>query len=218
MLRDEQQVSRHIEKTERLQLFISPHQYRSRLWSNKRCCGIIFQIGWCEEITTRMREVLSFIEVYDGFILLGLAFLVLVLLVYSGILSRRLARINSRREIKIEEGRLEDILDHLSEQAKVVAAMQARVDELNIKHREQSSNLSSCIQRIGIVRFNAFEDVGGEQSFAMALLDADNNGVVISSLYGRHDSRLYAKSVTGGRGERALSEEEQSAINKALSA
>jgi hypothetical protein len=73
-----------------------------------------------------------------------------------------------------------------------------------------------CLKKVGIVRYNAFDDVGGEQSFAVALLDSDANGVVISGLYGRQDSRVYAKAIYKGQGERPLSDEEQQALGKAL--
>ena len=72
------------------------------------------------------------------------------------------------------------------------------------------------MQKIGVVRFNAFDDVGGEQSFALAILDSNKTGVVVSSLYGRQDARLYAKAIVDGQGDRQLSDEERSALDQAL--
>ena len=57
-----------------------------------------------------------------------------------------------------------------------------------------------ALQRIGLVRFNPFEDTGGNQSFALALLDAHGNGLVVSSLHSRTGTRVYGKAITGGRG------------------
>lgn len=72
------------------------------------------------------------------------------------------------------------------------------------------------IQRIGIVRFNPFSDTGGAQSFTMALLDGNNNGVVMTSLYARNGNRWYVKEVRLGKGKgMVLSEEEEVAIKKA---
>ena len=73
------------------------------------------------------------------------------------------------------------------------------------------------MQNIGIVKFNAFEDAGGEQSFALAVMDEKKDGIIITSLHGRQDTRLYAKRIIGGQGERTLSDEEQKAIQTALS-
>lgn len=70
-----------------------------------------------------------------------------------------------------------------------------------------------CLQKVNVVRFDAFEDVGGEQSFAVALLDARGDGVVLSSIYTRQDVRMYAKSVTGGQASHKLSKEEQRALD-----
>lgn len=72
------------------------------------------------------------------------------------------------------------------------------------------------IQRIGIVRFNPFSDTGGAQSFTMALLDGNDNGVVMTSLYARNGNRWYVKEVRAGKGKGiVLSEEEEVAIKKA---
>lgn len=71
------------------------------------------------------------------------------------------------------------------------------------------------IQGVGVVRFNAFADTGSDLSFAIALLDAHHNGVVLSSLYARSESRIYAKPVQNGKSTYALSDEEKEAIVKA---
>jgi hypothetical protein len=65
------------------------------------------------------------------------------------------------------------------------------------------------------VRYNPFEETGGNQSFALALLDADGNGWVLSSLHARAGTRMYAKAISGGRAEAGLSAEETAAIAQA---
>jgi hypothetical protein len=72
------------------------------------------------------------------------------------------------------------------------------------------------LQHIGLVRFNPFDDTGSDQSFALALLDERRDGVVISSLHGRNNTRLFAKPVTGGESAHTLSEEELQAIRIAV--
>jgi hypothetical protein len=69
---------------------------------------------------------------------------------------------------------------------------------------------------VGLVRFNPFEDTGGNQSFALALLDGRGDGFVVSSLHARAGTRVYAKAVTDGRSDGALSEEESDALRRAL--
>jgi len=77
-------------------------------------------------------------------------------------------------------------------------------------------DLKSCIQKIGIVRFNAFKDVGSDLSFALALLDEKNDGVVLNGIYSRDVSNIYAKPVKNGTSTYTLSNEEEQAISKAV--
>ena len=75
--------------------------------------------------------------------------------------------------------------------------------------------LDTCIQNIGIVRYNAFDDVGSELSFAIAALDNNENGIIINSIYGNTTSNVYAKPIENGTSKYPLSEEEIKALNKA---
>jgi len=70
-------------------------------------------------------------------------------------------------------------------------------------------------QKIGFIRFNPFDNDGGNISFALALLNARNDGIVISSLHGRDGTRVYSKSIKNGKSATKLTEEEKEAIEKA---
>ena len=128
--------------------------------------------------------------------------------------SEALLRRRLRRVIGDAEGSgLDEILDrHLRR----LDDIGQRVDALNKLHQELERLSQRTIQRVGVVRFNPFADTGGDQSFAIALLDAEGNGIVLSSLHSRTDTRVFAKQVQSGRSRHALSEEEQDAIRKAL--
>lgn len=73
----------------------------------------------------------------------------------------------------------------------------------------------NSIQRVGVIRYNPFKDTGGDQSFAIALLDSENNGVIISSLYSREGSRIYSKPIKQGKSKYPLTEEEKKVIKQA---
>jgi hypothetical protein len=103
------------------------------------------------------------------------------------------------------------LLGHIHEVNDAVVA----VERLKGETSRLETSLQSCIQRVGLVRFNAFEDTGSDLSFSLALLDERNNGVVMSSLYGRSESRIYAKPVINLQSKYVLSAEEQKAINLA---
>lgn len=79
-----------------------------------------------------------------------------------------------------------------------------------------AAELRRGIRRVGLVRYDALADMGGRMSFSVALLDDDANGVVISAINGRTESRCYGKAITGGAAEQELSPEEKDAINRAL--
>lgn len=78
------------------------------------------------------------------------------------------------------------------------------------------NDMKGCLKKIGIVRYNAFKDTGSDLSFSIAMLDENNNGVILNSVYGRDTSNIYAKSVKQGNVEYVLSEEEREALNIAI--
>ncbi len=84
--------------------------------------------------------------------------------------------------------------------------------EIKAYYTKLDSDMASCIQKVGLVRYNAFKDVGSDLSFAMALLDGNDTGVVLNGLYGSESSNIYAKPVKGGRSSYQLSEEEKYAL------
>jgi len=88
-----------------------------------------------------------------------------------------------------------------------------RVTEKDIS--QLYSQLEHCVQKVAIVRYNAFQNVGSDQSFSVALLDKEDSGVVISGIYGRDSSSTYAKPVKAGVSEYVLTEEEEDAIGLA---
>lgn len=95
------------------------------------------------------------------------------------------------------------------------------VAEENVRLQKEAQRMDQLLQtavtRVGIVRFCAFEDMGSDLSYAVAMLDAHNNGVVMSSLFGRTDSRSYAKPIENGVSVYPLSNEEQQALQEAMS-
>lgn len=77
-------------------------------------------------------------------------------------------------------------------------------------------DVTTCIQKVGIVRYNAFKDTGSDLSFALAMLDEKNNGVVLNGIYSREMSNIYAKPVENGESKYTISAEEKEAIDKAI--
>jgi len=153
-------------------------------------------------------RVLSLAVIGLGLGVAGLTVWVALLQRSEATLRRRL-----RRVIPGGETGLDEILDAQVQRA---AALSTRVDALVRLQQELDTALQRSIQRIGVVRFNPFPDSGGDQSFAIALLDRIGNGLVISSLHSRADTRVFAKQIANGRSRYPLSDEEQDAIKAAL--
>ena len=109
---------------------------------------------------------------------------------------------------KKEPQNLEEILSQFQELKENFGKVLKKVDDL-----KKESKLN--VQKIGLVRFNPFKEIGGNQSFSLALLDGNDNGVVITSLYTREGNRLYGKPIKNGTSEHLLMEEEKEAIEQA---
>lgn len=77
--------------------------------------------------------------------------------------------------------------------------------------------INTALSKTGIVNFDAFDDVFGKQSFALAILNQSNSGFVITSLYGSNSSNTYVREITDGKCRIPLLEEEQEAVSKAIS-
>jgi hypothetical protein len=155
---------------------------------------------------------------YVGVAIVGLGIAVLVLFFIVLLQVRQLRRQRRRLDglTRGAEGRsLEAVLDaHLDK----VFAVARELDELSARSAVLEANGRRSVQRVGLVRFNPFEETGGNQSFALAMTDANGDGFVISSLHARAGTRLYAKSIAAGRSDAALSAEEAEALRMALAA
>ncbi len=96
-------------------------------------------------------------------------------------------------------------------------SLEKNFEKLSQEIEDLKKEQKFSIQKIGIVRYNPFSEVGGDQSFSIALLDGNNNGSVITSLYTREGNRVYGKPIKNSSSVYPLSEEEKKAIEKAKS-
>jgi hypothetical protein len=139
-------------------------------------------------------------------IALGLAFF----------LWRTLARIAAAQAVVLGSGR-KDLLDF-------AVALQGRIDDLHRVVDEVATGLSRVDRRVdgsvtntAVVRYDAYEGTGGQQSASVALLDATRTGTVLTAIQGRDYARIYVKDLDRGRSSVALSPEEQEAVDRAMS-
>lgn len=109
-----------------------------------------------------------------------------------------------------------NIDEMLRDYIKRVETVEAKNNEIINYCKGLDDNIKICIQKIGIVRYNAFKDTGSDLSFALALLDENNDGVVLNGIYARDSSNIYSKPIERGESKYILSSEEKEAINKAI--
>ena len=121
--------------------------------------------------------------------------------------ARGRTRVSRHGQIEVQIEGQSRAIDRLEGAMRQLAAGEKRLAEL----------FQAAVQHVGVVRFDAFEDMGGRLSFSAALLDDHGDGVVITSINGRQDTRCYAKHVQNGTSIHNLSEEEEQAIREALS-
>jgi hypothetical protein len=157
----------------------------------------------------------AFIRPNLGAIVVGFGGAVVVLVVACLLLARRTRALDARLRgiTRGAEGRsLEAILDaHL----KKVYGLARELEGIAVRTEILEAAQRRSFQRLGLVRYNPFEETGGNQSFALALLDADGDGWILSSLHARAGTRVYAKAITGGRSDAGLSAEEIAALAQA---
>jgi Protein of unknown function (DUF4446) len=157
------------------------------------------------EINTLLSENLA--------LALGLLALLVVLLAVAVIIqSARLSRAVRAYRTLVGDGSGGTLADVLTEHIQRVERASIRLNELQALHELLEQRTRDGLQHVGLVRFNPFEDTGSDQSFAIALLDGRRDGLVISSLHGRANTRVFAKPVEGGASSHNLSGEEAEAI------
>jgi hypothetical protein len=113
--------------------------------------------------------------------------------------------------------RLDDtIRGILQGQGEQIQRLERAIRALHATDKKQQTEIEGSVRNVALLRYDAFEDVGGRLSFSCALLDDQGNGVVLTSINGRQETRVYAKPVTQGVSSHNLSLEEEEAIRRAL--
>lgn len=159
-----------------------------------------------------MKPVLDLIGEHSTSFVLGLIATCAGLVVALFIFASRLSKMQGLWRNLFAEADGQNIermlLTHLRDRMEI----QEKLDDQGAAVRDLQDRMSTAKRFVGLVRYDAFEDVGGAQSFAMALYDEQGDGLIMTSVVGRTDCRVYAKPLLRGKSERSLSQEEQRAI------
>ena len=163
-------------------------------------------------------NLLVFMEQYSLIIIFVLCIFVAVLfllfiiaIIQMSIIKKRFSRfMRPKSKTHNVEAMLLEYIDE-------VRAIKESNSKIVVDVADLNNKMKNCIQKVGVVKYNSFDDVGGDLSYSIAFLDEKNDGIVFNSLYYRDGCYTYGKEVIDGKAAVKLSNEEQQAIDKALS-
>lgn len=145
---------------------------------------------------------------YTSIIIYILAFTVVLILIWILVTNRRMKKFF----LGTKAQDLEQVLMTVSKQ---MSELKETQNKINSHLVEVDERLSKSIRNIEMVRFNPFEESGSKQSFAVAMLNDEGDGVVMSSLYARDRMSIFAKQISKGKSDIELSTEEKEVVDKA---
>lgn len=144
--------------------------------------------------------------------------LMIIFLICTLVVGKSYKNLNARYlDFMSKLGNGENVEKILSEYLKIVDEMMKKSKNQEEEITRLENNLKKCVQKVGIVRYNAYGDTGSDLSFTLALMDSDDNGVVVNGLYSRESSSIFAKPLVKGETKYNLSAEEIQAIDIAKS-
>lgn len=153
----------------------------------------------------------------NTYVILGIIIVNIILIILYISSNVKLRKLNKEyRNFMKKIGKGEDIEENLKVYIKKVEKVEKENKEIIQYCEDLNKELSKTIRKVGIVRYNAFKDTGSDLSFALALLNDNNDGVVLNGIYSREMSNIYAKPIVNGGSKYTISDMEQEAINKAI--
>ncbi|OUN26696.1 MULTISPECIES: DUF4446 family protein [unclassified Blautia] len=163
-----------------------------------------------------MSNFLDALQNYSGILLLSLLILVIILLICTFNLSLGLSRLNKKYKIFMK-GKDGQSLEKLFKRKFDMIEKLASNSEINREDIQKLEKLyNSSLHKYGIVKYDAFEDMGGKLSFVLALLDKENTGFLLNAIHSRENCFLYIKEIVNGESYIMLSEEEVEALKRAV--
>jgi len=149
-------------------------------------------------------------------ILITITILLVLLIILSVVTLVKLSRTKKRYKMLVNGATGEDLEN-------IIADNIAQMNELVVKNNKIDEDYAvmrqlfeKSLQKFSVYRFSAFHDMGGDMSYAVALLDHNNNGVIFSSIFGRQESCTYVKPIENGVSKYPLSEEENKVLQEAM--
>lgn len=163
-----------------------------------------------------MQEIINLINQYSTYItlaLIGLTF-ILIIVVIACMVSTSKMKNKYRRMMRGTNSK--NIEELIVKSLDKIDSMQETTENVKEICDSTSTLVKCCVQKVAMKRYKAFEDIGSDLSYSIAMLDGNNNGVIITSIYSRNESITYAKPIDNGISRYDLSEEENSVLHQAI--
>ena len=149
---------------------------------------------------------------------IGVAALAILLLLYCLVLQSKINSLAKRYDYFMRGKNGSSLERKLAVEVKELRDAAETMEDLFQQQQVIRDTQHNTFQKIGFIKYNAFENIGNDLSFALTLLDGNNNGICISSVYGRSESRIFSKPIVKGKSLVSLSQEELESLNEALGA
>lgn len=163
-----------------------------------------------------MENIINIINNYASLIMIGLLLITIILIIVTILLLSSVNKLE-RKYKRLMRGTTGKNLEEL---------INSKLDEIEVskevsnealgKCEELKNEMRKCVNKVAIMRYKAFEDVGSDLSFSIAILDDHNDGIILTGIYTRHDSTTYAKPIDKGISRYDLSEEEMHVLKEAI--
>ncbi|MCH4178391.1 MAG: DUF4446 family protein [Megasphaera sp.] len=142
--------------------------------------------------------------------------ILIVLLVYIVILNLHIRKLEAKYAFFMQDETGKSVETKLNEDVVKLHDLQGTLDMIHQTQKDILAVQSNCFRKIGFVKYNAFDNIGNNLSFAFTVLDGKNDGFCLSSVYGRSESRIFAKPIVEGKCLYGMSEEEKESLDNAL--
>ncbi len=163
-----------------------------------------------------MQNIINLINNLQLYIVIGLVVLVIILLIMNIIIFKSLNRLEKRYRKLMRGSNSKNLEELIVKYLDNIDNVKKESDDIKKLYSNLNSKVKNCIQKLSIIRYRAFEDVGSDLSFSIALLDENNDGVIITGIYGRDESTTYAKPIDSGMSRYELSQEEKQVLEECI--
>lgn len=163
-----------------------------------------------------MQQVINNIKLFSPYIIIGLGVVVILLFIMVIIQNKALSRLENKYRKMMRGTNAKNLEELIVKNLETIRESDNKANQCLEEIKKLQEKTKSCIQKIAITRYKAFEDIGSDLSFSIAMLDENNDGLILTGIFGREESTTYVKPVDKGISRYDLSEEELTVLNEAI--